>query len=343
MMNERLQKLYSLGVKYPIMQAGMPVAGSVRLAVAVSRAGGIGTLGLQDVSVWEQSLKQLKQEAGDYPVNANLLLPYTRKAHVQAVIRQQMPMVTLFWGDAAPYVKPLQAAGCFLFQQVGSVDEAKRALDAGIDGLIVQGEEAGGHVRGELKLQDLLPQVRALTLDIPCFAAGGIYSAEDVRRVTVLGADGISTGSRFVLTPESGAHPAYKQRLLDASQTLKTTLFGLGWATPHRVVPNAATQRWCDEHGGVPVWLDGLNKLFGFTRKVVPFKSEAARNQRPDIPLFTNAVIPEHLSAALVESCPLYAGERVKELVDILPAAQVVQSLAQGLEQYGDDRRASGT
>jgi len=332
MMTERLQKLYSLGVKYPIMQAGMPVAGNVRLAAAVSRAGGIGTLGLQDVSVWEQSLKQLKQQAADHPVNANLLLPYTRKAHVQAVIRQQMPIVTLFWGKASPYVKPLQGAGCFLFQQVGSVDEAKQALDAGVDGLIVQGEEAGGHVRGQLKLGELLPQVRALTQDIPCFAAGGIYSAGDVRQAITLGADGVSTGSRFLLTYESGAHPAYKKRLLEASQTLKTTLFGLGWATPHRVVPNAATRRWCDENGAVPGWLDGINKAFGFTRKIAPFKPDAARSQRADVPFFTNAVIPEYLSADLVESCPLYVGERVKELTDIQPAAQVVQSLAQGFE-----------
>lgn len=333
MTQARLQKLYSQGVQYPIMQAGMPVAGNVRLAAAVSRAGGIGTLGLQDVSVWEQSLKQLKQQAAAHPVNANLLLPYTRKAHVQAVIRQQVPIVTLFWGKAQPCVRPLHEAGCFLFQQVGSVDEAKQALDAGVDGLIVQGEEAGGHVRGTLKLQELLPQVRALTQEIPCFAAGGIYTAEDVRRAVSLGADGISTGSRFLLTDESGAHSAYKQRLLDASETLKTTLFGLGWATPHRVVPNAATQRWCDKNGAVPAWLDGLHKAFGFTRKIAPFKPDAARGQRADIPFFTNAVIPEHLSAELVESCPLYAGERVKELTDIQPAAQVVQSLAQGFER----------
>src|SRR5690606_40195313 len=72
---------------------------------------------------------------------------------------------------------------------------------------------------------------------------------------------------------------------------------------------NAATQRWCDKNGAVPAWLDGLNKAFGFTRKIAPFKPDAARGQRADIPFFTNAVVPEHLSAELVESCPLYRSE----------------------------------
>lgn len=329
-MEERLKKLAATGVRYPIMQAGMPGAGNVRLAAAVARTGGIGSLGLQDVSIWEDSLAQARTFAGNHPINANLLLPYTRRAHVRAVVRQQIPIVTLFWGDAQPYVRQFHAAGCFVFQQIGSLDEAHRALDAQVDGLIVQGSEAGGHVRGVTPLKDLLPAVRALAAATPCFAAGGIYSAADVARAVSLGADGVSTGSRFLLTEESGAHDSYKARLVDASETIRTTLFGLGWATPHRVVPNEATRRWCAADGSVPGWLQMLNNAFGFTRKLAPFRSDAALRQKPGFPLFTNAVMDQQLPQELVESCALYAGAKVGELTSVVTAEQVVEELWQG-------------
>lgn len=329
-MEGRLDRLGKLGVRYPVMQAGMPGAANVRLAAAVSRAGGIGTLGLQDVSTWENSLAQLMVQADGHPVNANLLLPYTRKAHVLAVLRQQIPIVTLFWGTARAHVKALQAEGRFVFQQIGSVNEANAALETGVDGLIVQGMEAGGHVRGIAPLSTLLPQVRALSDSVPCFAAGGMYNASDVRRVAALGADGVSSGSRFLVTAESHAHPAYKQRILDASETLYTRLFGLGWSAPHRVIPNKATRRWCAEDGSVPAWLNALNDLFAFTRKVFPFKAEAALRQKPGVPLFTNAVLDASLPEHLVESCPLYAGERVADLQSMLTAEAAVHRLAEG-------------
>ncbi|GAA3589308.1 NAD(P)H-dependent flavin oxidoreductase [Marinobacter xestospongiae] len=326
-MDERLHALSDLGVRYPIMQAGMPGAGNVRLAAAVARAGGIGTLGLQDLSTWEQSLSLLRQQAVGHPFNANLLLPYTRKGHVEAVLRQHCPIVTLFWGAAKPYLRQLQPAGCFVFQQVGSLSEAERALEAGVNGLIVQGCEAGGHVRGEEPLVDLLPAVRDLAGEVPCFAAGGLYGAGEVAKALALGADGVSTGSRFLMTRESGAHPAYQQRLVDATETIRTTLFGLGWATPHRVVPNAATERWCDARGDVPGWLDAINRAFGFTRRLLPFKAEPAMSQRAHRPLFTNAVMDDSLPASLTDSCALYAGEAVAALESVLTVDEVMAEL----------------
>lgn len=99
-MDKKLSRLRSLGVSYPVMQAGMPGVAGVKLAAAVARAGGIGVLGLQDVSTWEDSLQALKGQAAGKPVGANLLLPYTRKKHLDAVLRQGIPMVSMFWGDA---------------------------------------------------------------------------------------------------------------------------------------------------------------------------------------------------------------------------------------------------
>jgi len=306
MINQSLEKLAALGIRVPVMQAGMPGVAHPALAAAVARAGGIGTLGLSDISVWEDQLKQTKALAAGRPVAANLLLPYTRQQHVDAVIRQQIPIVTLFWGSAAKWVPRLHQHGVFVFQQIGSKAEAAEALAAGIDGLIVQGTEAGGHVRGTQHLSELLPQVVGIAGQTPVFAAGGIYTADDVRRVMALGACGVSTGTRFLLTPESNAHPAGKQRLLDADQTLLTTLFGLGWAVPHRVVANQATATWCDADGRIPGWLQAFNAALSFTRKLTPFKPEGALMQKPDLPLFSAACFVSQHPESLLESTALY-------------------------------------
>lgn len=331
-MSQTLQRLHALGVRYPIMQAGMPTLAGVQLAVAVARAGGIGTLGLQDLSTWEASLAEARQQLGELPVNANLLLPYTRRNHVRALLRQRIPMVTLFWGKPGAWLSDLQREGVFVWQQVGSLEEAQRALGSGVDGLIIQGSEAGGHVRGCLPLVELLPQIAALQAGVPLLAAGGMYCAADVRRARALGADGVSSGSRFLLTHESQAHADYKARLLTAEDSVLTTLFGLGWPTPHRVLANAATQRWCDEQGQVPVWLQWLNQAFGFTRRLLPFRSDAARLQRADLPLFSNAALDAALPGNLADCTALYAGAEVRRLRELLPAERVVQELAAGLQ-----------
>lgn len=330
-MSQKLARLRAMGVRYPIMQAGMPGLARVPLAVAVARAGGIGTLGLQDLSTWEDSLAEAQRQAAGLPLNANLLLPYVRRGHVRALLRQRLPMATLFWGDARPWLPALHGEGVFVWQQVGSLEEAQSALAAGVDGLIVQGREAGGHVRGRLPLAELLPQVAALGAPVPLLAAGGMYCAADVRRARALGADGVSTGSRFLLTPESHAHDLYRQRLLAAGDTLETTLFGLGWAAPHRVLANAATSRWCDAGGRVPGWLQGLNRALGFTRRLLPFRAEAALGQRPGLPLFSPAALDADLPGRLVESTALYAGAEVARLREIRPAEAVVRELAAGL------------
>lgn len=224
----------------------------------------------------------------------------------------------------------LHRNGVFVFQQVGSLSEAVQAIAVGVDALIVQGIEAGGHIRGHQRLEELLIDVAEPTTDVPVFAAGGIYSAEDVRRVVSLGACGVSTGTRFVLADESGAHAAYKARLIQASETVVTTLFGLGWATPHRVAVNAATKRWCRADGSVASWLQGFNTAFSFTRKILPLKPDPAKRQRAAIPVFSNAVVDESLPGSLVDAAALYAGEKIGQLDSILTAEQIVLELAAG-------------
>lgn len=330
-MDEKLAPLRRVGIKLPIMQAGMPGVAGPELASAVSRAGGIGTLGLKDVSLWEEALVQTRALSEGNPYAANLLLPYTRKKHIDAVVRQQTPIVTLFWGKDEKLISRLKENNIYTFQQVGSQDEAKFALDAGIDALIAQGTEAGGHIRGQQCLEELLPEVVLLAGNTPVFAAGGIYSAGDCRAAINLGAVGVSTGTRFLLSHESDAHPHYKARLLQSEQTVVTRLFGLGWSVPHRVVRNKAVNRWSDERGNIPAWLHLFNRSLGFTRKLLPFKAEAAKGQRPYFPILSSAALEASMPAELIESTALYAGEKIGSISDILSVKEVVEELSYGL------------
>jgi NAD(P)H-dependent flavin oxidoreductase YrpB (nitropropane dioxygenase family) len=143
--------------------------------------------------------------------------------------------------------------------QCGSVAEARSAQTAGADAVIVQGVEAGGHVRGALPALELLDRVKgALPAGYPLLLAGGIADESDVREALAAGACGAVSGTRFLMSEESSAHPGYRQRLIEAEDTILTELFGAGWPAPHRVVANAATERWL--RGGDPRG-PGLNRL----------------------------------------------------------------------------------
>ncbi|WP_345868570.1 nitronate monooxygenase [Shewanella algae] len=331
-----LARLKLLGVRHPVMQAGMSNASGPMLAGTVSAAGGIGTLGLHDVSVWEKAIEQTKAQALGRPIGVNLLLPCTRAKHVDTVIRQQVPIATLFWGDGTQLIRQLQRQGVFVFQQVGSRLEAERALDVGVDGLIVQGIEAGGHVRAQQRLDVLLPEIAGLTSTIPIFAAGGIYTGEDAGHAIRIGAHGVCTGTRFLLTPESNIHDEYRDRLIAADSTILTHLFGFGWPDLHRVVPNQATTRWCREDGSIPAWLQLLNSAFSFTRKIVPMKAGIVAAQKPGIPFFSPALLSRGLPAQLADATALYAGEHIGRIRSLRPAAEIVKELAGGIAACKD-------
>lgn len=332
-MRDKLSGLRELGVSYPVMQAGMPGIAGPELAAAVSLAGGIGTLGIMDVSEWGTALALTRRLCQGRPFNANLLLPFTRARHIELVIAQQVPMVTLFWGRDAALIQRLKQAGIFTFQQVGSVDEARYALDAGIDALIVQGREAGGHVRGTSLLKAILPAIAVDAGGVPVFAAGGMYTEQDALAARHMGASGVSTGTRFVATNESRAHDAYKRGLVEADDTVVTTLFGLNWNAPHRVLPNEATRRWCDAQGQAPAWVRSLHKLTGMGRRFMPMKAELTHWQQPALPLFTGAALEAGMPARMVGCTALYAGAEVGRIRSVMPAAEVVRELAAAFDQ----------
>jgi NAD(P)H-dependent flavin oxidoreductase YrpB (nitropropane dioxygenase family) len=157
-----------------------------------------------------------------------------------------------------------------------------------------------------------------------------VADADDVLRLLAAGAAGAVAGTRFLLTAESRAHPDYKQRVLTAERTIRTLVFGVGWPLPHRVVPNAVTDRWCTRSDLGPLAVRGLNRLGAPLGRMLPLSAldTMVALQRVGVPLYTPALPLIGMDAAMVDRSALYAGETVHRIHDIIPAADAVARLA---------------
>ncbi|MGH2951675.1 MAG: NAD(P)H-dependent flavin oxidoreductase [Solirubrobacterales bacterium] len=315
--------LERLGIELPVVQAGMGGGLAAHpLAASVSEAGGLGTIGIlapDDLRREVATARSLTPK----PVAVNLLLPFARRAHWEAAA--EADVVVTFWG------RPRRRVQRIWIHQCGSVSEALAARAAGADAVIAQGREAGGHVRGSLAALELLARVReAVGTAYPVLSAGGIADASDVRARLESGADAAVCGTRFLLTEESGAHPAYKDRLVDASDTVLTELFGAGWPAPHRVVANAATDRWLAGDPRGPGWVRAFHRATAplLSRAPVPLQLGLAATQRPERPLFGPAAATADGPQSLVDAGPLYAGECVARIADVRPAGELTRELA---------------
>jgi len=311
-----------LGVELPIVQAGMGggLAGP-ELAAAVSEAGGLGTIGMLGPAPLDAEIAAARRLTAK-PVAVNLLLPFARSEDWKAA--QGADAVVTFWG------RPRRRVSGIWIHQCGSIEEAFAAQAAGADAVIAQGHEAGGHVRGALSAEELLELFRA-RLDLPVFSAGGIATSADVRGRLGAGGGAVVAGTRFLMSTESGAHPDYKRRLVEARDTLLTELFGAGWPAPHRVIPNAATTRWLGRDARGPGWLRAANRITAPVLSRVPpmIQSRMAATQKPGIPFFGPAAATAGRGGDnLLDAGPLYAGECVARIDDIRPADELVRDLA---------------
>jgi NAD(P)H-dependent flavin oxidoreductase YrpB (nitropropane dioxygenase family) len=314
--------LERLGIATPVVQAGMGGGLSRHeLAAAVSEAGGLGTIAVGGPEAIERELAAAKALT-DRPIAVNVLLPFARRDWFEAA--SAAAAVVTFWGT------PKRRTGRTWIHQCGSVAEARSAHAAGADAVIVQGVEAGGHVRGGTSGPELLEQVRAaLPGSYPLLLAGGIAERADVERALEAGAGAAVAGTRFLLSRESRAHPEYKRRLLGADETILTELFGVGWAAPHRVVRNAATERWLDADPRGPRLNRALNRLSGVGARYMPaaVQGRIVRAQRPGSRLLTPLGPADDGPETLVDAGPLYAGETVARIDDLRPAAEIVRDL----------------
>jgi NAD(P)H-dependent flavin oxidoreductase YrpB (nitropropane dioxygenase family) len=322
-----------LSLEHPILQAGMGggLAGA-ELATAVSNAGGLGTVGFAPPREFERDIERTKSETGGRSYAANLLMPFALRAHVRACLTHRVPVVTVFFGFDAAMIRALKEAGTYIISQVGTEMEAERVVAAGADALIVQGHEAGGHVRGTERLAVLFPTIRERFRAVPVIASGGIWDRDSAAKARSLGADGVSCGTRFLMTDESRAHPMYKRRLVEADSTVVTTLFGIGWPAPHRVVSNQALRRWCDDNGQPRAGIRAINWLSQFGAKLAPPEQvhRMTRSQRLGRPLYTPESLVVGMDPRLIEVTPAYAGECVSNITASWPAAHVVDELAKG-------------
>ena len=330
--------LERIGVELPVVQAGMGGGLSRHeLAAAVSEAGGLGTIAVGGAAAIRRELAAARALTGR-PLAVNLLLPFARREWFEAAA--EADVVVTFWG------RPRRRTPGVWLHQCGSVAEMREAQAAGADGAIVQGVEAGGHVRGTVPALQLLEQARAaLPAEYPLLLAGGVAEPGDVRAALEAGASAAVAGTRFLLSEESRAHSGYKQRLVEARETILTELFGAGWPAPHRVVPNAATERWL---GGVrplfgahgtkderllvraPPANRALNRLLAPGARYVPPSLQLGmmRRQRPGSRLLTPAGPTDDGPANLLDSGALYAGETVRRIDTVRPAAELVRELA---------------
>jgi NAD(P)H-dependent flavin oxidoreductase YrpB (nitropropane dioxygenase family) len=315
--------LERLGVELPVVQAGMGGGLSgAELAAAVSSAGGLGTVGFNAAEAMRAEIAAA-HERTDRPIAANLLLPFARREHWEAVA--DADVVVTFWG------RPRRRTQRQWLHQVGGEEEARAAVAAGADGVIAQGVEAGGHVRGTTPALELIERLRgALPARYPILLAGGMADAADVSRALAAGADAAVLGTRFLMSEEANAARAYKQRLMESRETVLTQLFGMGWPAPHRVVWNEAAERWLDSGGRMPGWLRALQRgsrpVAG--RLPIAVQTRMAASQRADRPFFGPLAPTADGPRNLLDAGALYAGQSVARIHDVRPAADLVRDLA---------------
>ena len=225
-------------IKYPLIQGGMIWCSGWELAAAVSNAGGLGLIG--SGSMYPEILREqiLKcQAATDKPFGVNIPLLYPNiEEHLTTLIELKVPIVFTSAGNPKAHTARLKAAGITVVHVVSSKKFALKAQEAGVDAIVAEGFEAGGHNgREETTTLCLIPSV-AEAVDIPVIAAGGIGSGKAMLAAMILGADGVQVGSRFIASPESSAHMAFKERILQAEEG--DTKLTLKEITPVRLLNN---------------------------------------------------------------------------------------------------------
>jgi len=235
-MNNRITRLFN--IQYPLIQAGMIWNSGWRLASAVANAGGLGLLGAGSMypEVLREHIHKCKK-ATDKPFGVNVPMLYPDLEEIiSIIIEENIPVVFTSAGNPKTYTKRLQSHGITVVHVVSSVKFALKAQEAGVDAIVAEGFEAGGHIgREETTTFTLIPMVKE-HVEIPVLAAGGIATGRGMLAAMVLGADGVQIGSRFVASEESSAHRAFKEAVIAAKDG--DTMLTLKELAPVRLLKN---------------------------------------------------------------------------------------------------------
>lgn len=321
-----------LGIDHPIISAPMgPDMSGPDLVAAVSNAGAFGILQAQlaQPAVLREEIRKIR-DLTDKPFGVNFLLQFPAEERVATALDEGVSALSFFWGDPLPYIQRAHDAGALVIHQVGSVDDARRSAEAGVDLIIAQGFEAGGHVAGVISTLALVPQVVDAVSPTPVAAAGGVVDARGVAAVLALGAEAAVLGTRFLASSESRAHPDYKQKLIDSSgeDTVHTILFGHGWPyAPVRTIKTAFVEEWLgNEERGQQSRRD--EPVVGHTT--------IAGQQMPVLRFM--GLPPNFDSSGDIELRSLLAGQAVGQIHDIKPAQEIVRDLVQGVDKIFKQR-----
>jgi len=327
-----------LGIDWPVLSVGFGAGAGAELAAAVSNAGGLGVIGATGMP--DEALRSECERCRartDRPFGVNLILaddprdsPGEREeaiAYFRSAIASAADggatVVVLFWGDPAPYCDEAHGRKLRLLVQVGSVEEAEQAVRAGVDAVIAQGVEAGGHVRGTTSIWELLPATVAAVAPAPVVASGGIGDGGGVARALRAGAQGVSLGTRFVASEEADVHPDYKARIVSstADDTVYTeNLYGVGWPdAPHRTLRNRTYAEWVAAGSASPGGRPGEGEPIG--RRRYPWWPE------PDAWLRYSPGMATTAFEGDLDYAPLWAGESCSVVNDIKPAGLIVRDL----------------
>lgn len=248
-----------LGLKYPIFQGGMAWLGTAELASAVSEAGGLGIIGAGHMppDVLRAEIQKVKKATKKpFGVNIMLMSPFVKEV-MQLMLDERVPVVTTGAGNPGEYIPSLKEIGTKVIPVVASVALAKRLVRTGVDAIIAEGMESGGHI-GELTTMALVPQV-VDAVDVPVIAAGGIGDSRGVCAAFALGAQAVQMGTRFVMSEECIAHENYKNLVLKARDR-STVITGRTTGHPARVLQNKLTRIYLEKEaaGASPEELEKL-------------------------------------------------------------------------------------
>ena len=306
-----------LGLEAPVLSVGFGPGARPELAAAVSNAGGLGVLGCSGLGL--DGVRRLADDTRgltDRPFGANVILHNEIAAEtIDACLECEIPVLVLFWGDAEPYV----GRGARVLLQVGSVEEAKRAAAAGVDAVIAQGWEAGGHVSGRTALSVLVPAIVDAIAPVPVLASGGIADGRGLAAALALGAQGVSLGTRVVASTEANLPDEWKRRVVEggAEDTVYSEdLFDGGWVAPHRVLRNRVVREW--EASG--------EKHEGTIGEFVRFNGA-----RIDVPRYAAFMATPQFEGDL-EDVPLWAGQSAALVHDVKDAGEIVRELVRDAE-----------
>jgi nitronate monooxygenase len=323
-----------LGIEYPVLSVGFGAGARAELAAAVSNAGGFGVLGASGMhpNAIRAEIERTRTLT-DRPFGINVIIATDTAAYAdqdreffsaqfRAAAEAGAAAVVLFWGDPAPFLDEAHANGLEVLIQVGTVEEAEVAVAAGIDAVIAQGVEAGGHVRGTTSIWELVPRTVAAVSPVPVLASGGIGDGAGLARVLALGAQGASLGTRFVASDEAYVHPEYKRRIVSsvAEDTVYTAdLYNVWWpGAPHRTLRNRTFEEWDAAGRPPPGARPGEGTSIG--------RRPAQSGEIVDWPRYATGMATPDFDGN-INYAPLWAGESCSVVNDVKPAGEIVVEL----------------